>query len=154
MFPRLAAALALLLTLPAFAHYVQAGSLTVSHPWSRSTAPTVAVGGAYLSISNHGKQPDVLLGASSPRAGMVELHQNLDQNGVMKMREVKDGLPIAPGQTVTLQPGGTHLMLMALPKPLKNGEHFPLTLTFKRAGKVTVEVSVDDAGGAAEQHVH
>ncbi|MCW3480756.1 copper chaperone PCu(A)C [Neisseriaceae bacterium JH1-16] len=154
MLTRLAAAVCLCLSLPAFAHDVQAGSLTVSHPWSRSTAPTVAVGGAYLSVVNHGKEADTLLGASSPRAGMVELHQNLNQNGVMKMRELKDGLAIAPGQTVTLQPGGAHLMLMNLAKPLKNGEHFPLTLTFKRAGKVTVEVTVDDTAGAGDAHAH
>jgi len=154
MLNRLLATGLLCLALPALAQDFHAGNIAIAHPWSRSTAPTVNVGGAYLSLTNHGKQPDTLLSASSPRAGMVELHQNLNQNGVMKMRELKDGLAIAPGQTVTLQPGGAHLMLMELAKPLKNGEHFPLTLTFKRAGKVTVDVTVDDGGAPADTHQH
>ncbi|MDN0081206.1 copper chaperone PCu(A)C [Crenobacter sp. SG2305] len=154
MLNRLLATACLCLAFPALAQDFHAGNIAISHPWSRSTAPTVNVGGAYLAISNHGKQPDTLLSASSPRAGMVELHQNLNQNGVLKMRELKDGLVIAPGQTVALQPGGAHLMLMELAKPLKSGEHFPLTLTFKRAGKVTVEVSVDDGAAAGDAHQH
>lgn len=65
----------------------------------------------------------------------------------MRMREVTDGVAVAPGTTVKFAPGGYHIMLMGLKQPLKAGDRFPLTLKFAKAGSVTVDVQVED--GAA-----
>jgi copper(I)-binding protein len=69
-------------------------------------------------------------------------------NGVMKMRPVKDGVEIKPGATVELKSGGYHLMMMDLKQPLKAGDHVKGTLTFEKAGPVDVEFAVEGVGGA------
>lgn len=141
-----------LLSLPAFAHDYTAGSLKIDHPWSRAmpaNSPTAAV---FMSINNLGKQDDKLLSASSPQAGKVELHTHLHDNGVMRMREVSGGVALPAASNTKLVPGGLHIMLMDVKKQAKAGEKFPLELNFEKAGKVQVEIKVED--GAPAAHVH
>lgn len=132
----------------AFASPALAADITVSSPWARASAPNAPNGAAYLEIANAGKDADRLLSASSPVADKVELHTHLMDNGVMKMRPV-EGFEVAPGAPQVLRPGGNHIMLMGLKQTLKPGASFPVTLTFAKAGAITVEVPVQDAGAMA-----
>ena len=83
---------------------VMAGDLMVSGAWSRATPTGVGVGAAFLALSNHGASADRLVGAQTPVAERVEIHESSMDGGVMKMRQ-QDAVAIAPGETVNLQPG-------------------------------------------------
>jgi copper(I)-binding protein len=138
--------------LAAAAHGYTAGTLKIGHPWSRATVAGQP-GGGFLKIENTGKTPDRLLGGSTPAAERVELHTMAMDGNVMRMREVP-AIDLPPGQTVVLEPGRLHLMLMGLKAPLKADTKVPLTLKFEKAGEVQVELKVEaaDFGGPAHQH--
>jgi hypothetical protein len=143
----------------AFAHSVDAGDLHIGHPFARATKPGQPTGAAYLSIENKGKQEDKLLAASTPVAASTQVHLTTMDGNVARMREV-DNVAIAPGAKVAMHPGepGYHFMLIGLKQPLNAGEKFPLSLSFEKAGKVTVTVVVEDkpaessASASAHQH--
>jgi copper(I)-binding protein len=122
------------------------GPITIEQPWARATPPGAKVGGGYMTITNTGTEPETLIGASSSIAGEVQVHEMSMNNGVMVMRPLPDGLEIKPGETVTLAPGGYHLMLMQLKGPLKKGEQVAATLDFAKAGAVEVTLSVAGIG--------
>lgn len=156
LFTRAAAAAALAFTLsaPALAHDTKAhdtkaGTLEIVQPWARATPPGAAVGGGYLTIVNHGTEPDTLTGGTSPVSEKVEVHEMSMDNGIMRMQKLTDGLTIPPGETVTLAPGGYHLMLTKLKAPLKEGSEVPVTLTFAKAGEVPVTLTVESIGAKA-----
>jgi copper(I)-binding protein len=137
------------------AHDYASGGLLVDHPWTRPTPQGVKVGSGYLVIRNRGKSPDRLVSASSPIAGKVEFHQTAVKNGVMKMGEVQGGLTIASGKSVEFRPLGLHLMFFDLKQPLKQGETFPATLVFEKAGAMNVEFQVEAMGKTAPaKHDH
>ncbi|WP_109116468.1 copper chaperone PCu(A)C [Azospirillum sp. TSO22-1] len=146
--PTLAALCALALSAPAVA-----ADIAVSSPWARASAPNAPNGACYLEIVNTGKEPDRVVSASSPVADKAELHTHLMDNGVMKMRPV-EAFEVAPGEPQVLRPGGNHIMLMGLKQPLKPGASFPVTLTFAKAGAVTVEVPVQEAGAMTAPGAH
>ncbi len=129
-------------TFNACADDVKAGNLVISQPWSRATPAGAQVASGYLTITNNGTAADRLLGGSSDVAAKVDVHEMASNGGVMTMRTVGDGLPLAPGATVTLAPGGYHLMLNDIKKPLKQGDNLPVTLKFEKAGDVVVTFSV------------
>ena len=133
------------------AHDYKVGDLQIGHPYTRTTPPGATTAGAYLSIDNKGKAADKLLRAFSPAAGLVELHSMSMDGNVMRMRAVP-AIDVAPGATVKLAPGGLHVMLQELKRPLKKDERVPLTLVFQRAGEVKVELAVQDAVAAASGH--
>ncbi len=111
-------------------------AVTIAHPWVRATAPGQRVASAYLEISS--AAPSKLVAASSPVAGSVELHSMRLENGIMKMRQL-ESLELPAKQTVKFEPGGLHIMLLALKRPLKLGDKIPLRLTLQRAdGSTTV----------------
>jgi copper(I)-binding protein len=130
------------LSAPAHADDVMAGSLKISAAWARATPKGAQVGGGYLTITNTGTSPDRLVGGATNVAGRFEVHQMSMANGVMKMREVANGLEIKPGQTVELKPGGYHVMFMGLKQQLVQGQHFKATLQFEKAGKVDVDFAI------------
>ena len=134
---------------PVRAEEVRAGDLLISQAWSRATPGGAKIGGGYLTIENKGSAPDRLVGGSAEIAGKVELHEMATSNGVMKMRPLDKGLPIDPGKTVRLAPGGSHLMLFDLKSPLKQGEQVPVTLQFEKAGKVKLSLDVRGVGAQA-----
>ncbi|SDS18503.1 copper chaperone PCu(A)C [Pseudomonas oryzae] len=136
--------------LPGFAHDYQVGELTIDHPWSRELPPNAPAGAAYFTLKNAGAA-DRLLGASTPRAQKSELHTHVHQDGLMKMQRISAVDVPAQGE-VTFQPGGNHVMLFGLDKPLKAGDEFPLTLEFEKAGKVEVQVQVESADGHGMGH--
>jgi copper(I)-binding protein len=135
-----------LLALPAQAADVMVGHLKISAPWARATPKGASVGGGYLSITNMGSEPDRLIGGASAVSSRFEVHEMKMDNGVMKMRPVAGGLQIKPGQTVTLDPNGYHVMFVGLKHQLKQGEHFKATLEFAKAGKVDVDFTVEGIG--------
>lgn len=130
------------------------GDLLIQAPWARATPAGAKVGGAYLKITNNGTQPDRLVGGSLTGAREVEVHEMSMANNVMKMRHLKDGLEIKPGQTVELKPGGYHLMLTGLSDGLKQGQKVKGSLTFEKAGTVEVEYTVAPVGAASGGHMH
>lgn len=140
------------------AHDYKIGTLHIVHPWARATPKGATVGGGYMKITNNGTAPDRLIGGSSPIAGRFEVHEMSVDKGVMKMRMLKDGLEIKPGETVELKPGSFHIMLVDLKKPIVEKERFKGTLTFEKAGTIEVEyvpVAVGASpGGKAEGGGH
>jgi hypothetical protein len=131
------------------AHDYTLGPLAIGHPHARPTAPGQPTGGGYLTVTNRGTAPDRLVGASAPSvAQAVEVHEMRLEGNVMRMREIGT-LELPPGKTVKLEPGGLHLMIMGLKGPLAAGQHVPLTLTFEKAGRIEVDMTVDAASSAA-----
>ena len=142
---RLVAVLLALAAGAAAAHEFKVGTLTVEHPWARASVDTSRPTAAYLNVRNDGDADDELIGVSSPAAGRAEIHQTKMENGVMKMLPT-GAIVIPAGQTLELKPGGYHVMLMDLKRPLREGDVLPLILTFRKAGNVEVEVSVEKIG--------
>jgi copper(I)-binding protein len=144
-----AAAFALsLVATSALAQEIKAGDLTIEKPWARATPKGAEVGAAYVEIRNAGGEADKLTGGSADFAN-VEIHEMSMQGNVMKMQELKDGLAIPAHGDVKLAPGGYHLMLTDLKHPLVKGETAKVTLTFERAGAVTVEFPVVGIGASS-----
>ena len=135
----------------AIADDYQVKSLRISNPFARATPPGAKVAGAFMTIRNQGTEADRLVSASSPIAGLVEIHEMAMEGGMMKMRALK-GIDLKPGATVELQPGGYHVMLEDLKQPLKQGEQIPVTLTFEKAGVLEIKVNVEAMGAAAHAH--
>jgi copper(I)-binding protein len=137
---------AALLALPAYAGDVTVGALKISAPWARATPKGAAVGGGYLTITNTGVSPDRLVSGATDISSRFELHEMSMDNGVMKMREVGQGVEIKPGEKVEFKPGGYHVMFMGLKQQLVQGQHFKATLQFEKAGKVDVEFAIEGIG--------
>jgi hypothetical protein len=139
-----------LLLVPSLATAQQmAGDLVVLRPWSRATAPGAETGILYLSIANKGAMADRLVDVSTDVAATAEIHEStMGSGGVMKMEGMGKGVALPPGKTVTLKPGGMHIMLMGLKRQLKAGDTVPLVLTFEKAGKVSANAEVTTAGAA------
>jgi len=131
---------------------VQAGDLKLETPWTRATPPNAMVGGGYLTITNTGSEPDRLIAAASPIAAKVEIHDMKVENGIMTMRPVSGGLVIPAGETVTLAPGGLHVMFVKLTGPMKQGERVAATLTFEKAGAVEIMFPVAAIGASKPDH--
>lgn len=151
----LAAVLAVMLASPALAADYTAGSLKISAPWARATPKGAQVGGGYMTITNTGTAPDRLIGGASGISSSFEVHEMSMDGGIMRMRMLKDGLEIKPGETVTLKPGGYHVMFVGLKDQLKQGGTFMATLQFEKAGKVEVEYKIEGiaaSGGGQSDH--
>ncbi len=114
--------------------------VTVSEPWVRATVAAQKATGAFMTLTS--TQAVKVVGASSPAAGAVEVHEMKMENDMMKMRQVP-ALDLPAGQSVKLAPGGYHLMLLDLKQPLKEGDKVPLTLEIEDAKKVRSKVVVD-----------
>lgn len=142
----MAAALTLTASLSAFlAVPAWAGDITVSDAWSRASAGMTRAGAGFMTITNGGAEADRLIAAATPASATAELHTHVKDGEVMRMRQV-EAIEVPAGQSVTLQPGGLHVMLMSLAAPLTEGQTFDLTLTFEKAGEMTVPVAVMGAG--------
>ncbi len=132
----------------------QLGDLMVEGPWARATSQGARVGGAFLTVRNTGHHGDRLIAIESDVAARVQLHMTLMEDGVMKMRHVEDGIEVPAGGMAELMPGGFHIMMMGLNAPLEEGASFPVTLTFKRAGSITIDVPVRAAGAMDGKMTH
>ena len=105
----------------AHARDYKVGSLDIVDPWSRATPKGATVGAGYMKITNAGATPDRLISGTADVAPTFEVHEMTMDNGVAKMRPVKGGLEIKPGETVELKPGSFHVMFVGLKKPLDRG---------------------------------
>ena len=127
--------------------------MQIEKPWTRATAPGAKVAGGYMMIRNAGAAGDKLVSASSPAAARVELHAHVNDNGVMKMREVP-GYDVPAKGIFELKPGGAHLMFMDIKQPFKEGENVPVKLKFEKAGEVNAEFRVGGMGSGAAPAGH
>jgi copper(I)-binding protein len=139
------------------AHDYSVGDLKIEHPWAKPSLKGVPNGVAYMTITNTGEADDTLLAADADFSNAVELHTMSMTDGVMRMRQLEAGVPLPSGETVKLEPGGLHVMLIGLKQPLTEGQTLPLTLTFEEAGTLEVELAIEEreagAGhGADHQH--
>jgi len=168
---RLAALLvAFLLAIPLLAACTGAGSgggIKVTEPWARASSMMAAAGAAYMKIENTGSAADALVGAASPAAKTVEVHETVamesempaasdgmgmespmpsegTDGGMMGMRPIAR-LEIPAGGSVELKPGSYHIMLIGLNQELKPGDKIEITLTFEQAGEVTVSAEVRES---------
>jgi periplasmic copper chaperone A len=121
----------------------QTGDPQVTNAWARATPGAAQTAAAYVTMMS--AAGDRLTAVSTPAAQKADLHTMTMDGNVMKMRQV-DGIDLPPGQAVTLKPGGYHIMLTGLAQPLKEGQTFPLTLTFANAGAHDVTVTVQKVG--------
>lgn len=129
-----------------------AANISVTDAWARATVPGQQVSGAYMQIQSDADAR--LVGVSSPAVPRVEVHEMKMDGGIMRMREVGT-IDLPKGKTVSLEPGGFHLMLMDLPKPIAAGEAIPFTLVVESGGKrQTVEVKAEARAMGGMQHHH
>jgi copper(I)-binding protein len=123
--------------------------LEISQPWVRQTGNRTVSAAIYLNIGNKGSFLDQLIDVQSDAAERVQIHQSVEEAGIMRMHHINK-LPIAPKETLTFEPGSYHIMLTRLATPLKKGEVFPITLSFEKAGDITVHVLVTGIAGLSE----
>ncbi|WP_324755076.1 copper chaperone PCu(A)C [Roseovarius sp. Pro17] len=137
------AGIALALAMPILATPAFAADIMVDDAYARSASPTAKTGAAFMQIVNHG-EADRLTGAASPAADLVQLHTHVESSdGVMQMMHVEDGFELPADSTLSLERGGKHVMFMGLTAPLAQGDTVPVTLSFEKAGNVTIDVTVD-----------
>jgi copper(I)-binding protein len=137
---------------PVFSHEYANATIRVDHPWARATAPRATTGAIYMTLSIDGDKADRLIGAETSVAEKVELHSHSEENGIVRMRPVA-AIEVAPGSPTKIAPGGLHLMLIGLKKPLVEEAFFPLTLIFEHAGRIEIEVYVEGGGETSPHHV-
>lgn len=120
--------------------------IAIENPRVRATVSGQTVSGAYMTLINDGSTADRLVSVSASWAGMIQIHQSSTDGGVMRMREMPDGVPVPARSRVELKPRGMHLMIMQLSAPLEAGRSMPLLLQFEKAGTVKVTLRVEPAG--------
>ncbi|MGQ0383149.1 MAG: copper chaperone PCu(A)C [Gammaproteobacteria bacterium] len=131
-----ALALAMVFAAPALAD-----KLAVTHAWARTTPPGAAMGAVYFKLHNGSGKSDRLLKLKTAVATSAEVHRTEIVEGMARMREVSV-LHVAPGENLAFEPGGLHVMLMGLKRPLRDGQVFELELLFEVAGPRKVRVTV------------
>lgn len=132
----------------------QVGELDVSAPWSRGIPPAAPVAAGYLSIHNRGSQDDRLVEVRSDAAARVEIHELRHEDGMARMRQLPDGLPLPAGEAVELRPGGYHLMFITPVDGFVAGRTVDATLVFEHAGELAVEFEVRPIGAQAPAEGH
>ena len=129
------------------AHEIKLGNLVIHHPWSRQSPAAADVAAGFMTITNNGKEDDRLVGATSAVSSSGQIHDMKMVGDVMKMEELPDGVVIPAGGTVKLKPKSLHIMFVGLKQQVMEGEEFTGTLTFEKAGTVTVDYEVAAPGG-------
>ncbi len=133
---------------------LSAGQIVISDAYARSAGPLAKAGAAYMKIMNHSDESDRLIGVQSDIAKKTELHTHLkDDNGVIRMVRIDEGIEIGSMKEHRLVRGGQHIMFMGLKEAFKTGKIIPVTLFFEIAGEVGVEIVVDQAGNE-KKHSH
>lgn len=152
--PILAAAIAApLIAAPATAHEITVSTIELTDLWTRATPPGAPTAAGYLTLTNTGSVPDRLIAVSTPLAARSEFHEMAVTDGVMTMTEV-EAIEIPPGESVTLAPGGLHLMFIGMSEPLAEGGVMPVTLTFEAGGSVETYLHVVGVGALLPEGHH
>lgn len=118
-----------------------ADSITINDPYVRAVPPVVKTSAAFMQLQNSGQVEQFLVSAATPAAAAVELHMHTMDDGVMRMRRIPH-VHLPPNETVSLQPGGLHIMLFDLVAPLNPGDRVPLTLTFEDGSSKEISAEV------------
>jgi len=138
------------------ADYVSRG-LRIAQPWARPAAQGMN-GAAYLEVTNTTKADDVLLAVEAPVARKADIHRSEVTGGMARMKALAGGIAVPAGKTIKLAPGGDHVMLSGLKSPLTVGGRTPMTLVFRKAGRIQVELLVQTSANApqdpAPEHKH
>jgi copper(I)-binding protein len=143
----------MLLVIAALAATPALAQVKVENAWARATPPGAKIAAGYMTIRNAGAA-DRLLSATSPAAEKVQTHVTTKDGDVSRMREVK-GYALPAKGTLELAPNGSHLMLVNIKAPLKEGDKVPLVLRFEKAGELRIELAVRPLGAAAhDAHMH
>lgn len=137
--------LLLLFSLAALASTTVAETLVLADAWARATPPGARTAAVYGTLANEGEQAVTVSSFGTDRASRAHLHSTVSEDGMMKMRQLDD-LIIAPGETVRLQPGGMHIMLMELAEPLEEGASFAVTVGTAAGDESTAVVDVGGFG--------
>lgn len=141
----------LLISTPAWA--ADADHIQVDTPYARAVPPGAPASAAFMTLTNTGSQATALMAARSDISEVTELHTHIHDNGVMRMRPI-ERIDLPAGQTVHLQPGGLHIMLINLKKPLKAGETVHLTLIFKDGSRRVISLPVRALNAPMMKHHH
>jgi copper(I)-binding protein len=112
------------------ADHAMIGHVMVTAPWGRATSPGSSNGGVFLTLTNAADAAVRFVGGASPVAASIEIHETRIEDGIARMAPVSGGLELPAGGSVVLAPGGYHIMLVGLVRPLAEGEIVPLLLTF------------------------
>ena len=123
------------------AKMAEKGDIMLHMPWSRALPPVATNGAAYLMVHNNGNTSDKIIAIKSPIAKTVMMHQSVSENGNVHMEHIKE-LSVKPRGMINFKPGGYHVMLMGLNKPLVAGESFPITVVMEKAGEITGLVKI------------
>lgn len=132
------------------AHEVKHKTISLKHPWVRAMPRGATETAGYVEITNKGAKPDKLVEAGLESAASAELHVSVVEDGVARMRRIEDGIVIPPGETVTLASGGSHIMFSGLKRPLEADEYVDGSLTFEKAGRMTIEYYVEPIAGSED----
>jgi hypothetical protein len=127
------------------------GSIEIRRPWARPGSEMPGQAAGFFVVTNTGEVPDRLVAARSPAAETIEIHAIKVVGGDIGMRRRDDGLVVAPGVTLTLQPRGYHLLLTGVGAPLVPGARLPVTLVFERAGSLDIELVVEAPGPIGQE---
>lgn len=133
---------------PVRAHDYNAGEIKIDHPWARPTIGNVKNAAAYFVLDNKGDAGDRLVGVKTDIAARAEIHETVVKDGYAKMAPVAGGIAVAGKSVVKLEPRGKHIMLFGVKQKLEEGNSFPLTLKFEKAGDVAVVVKIENPKGA------
>lgn len=146
----------LLLALPILAGCAPTPAITTADLWVKSSEMSTQGGmtAVYGTLTNNSSQDIVLVGGATEIAGVVEVHEMAMVDGDMVMQPIEGGLVIPAGQSVVLEPGGNHLMLMMLTGDLVAGQEISVTFDFDGADDLTVDgiVAKPAEGGDEEYH--
>lgn len=134
----------------AHAHEYKVGALVIEHPWTPQPPVGAKVAAGFLKITNKGTEDDRLISVTTRIAGKTQIHGMKIENGIMKMFELEGGLAIPAGQTVELKSKFNHVMFIDLKDRPVEDTHFAATLTFEKAGSVSIEFSVEAMGGSPD----
>jgi copper(I)-binding protein len=133
---------------------VKADGLELSNGHARAMLPGQKVGGGYITIKNTSDKTEKLISASSVASSRMEIHEMAMDNGVMKMRKLADGIAIPAGGSISLAPGGNHMMFFGVEKPFVEGDMIPVEFKFEHAGTVKVDLKTTPASASKEKKHH
>ncbi|MCW5734958.1 MAG: copper chaperone PCu(A)C [Enhydrobacter sp.] len=139
---------------PASAHDYAFGSLKIGIPWAGAVPPASPPGGSFLTVTNTGAAADRLVSATSSAAVQVEVHEMRMDGSISHLRGLDNGRAVLPDATVTLTPGGFHLMMIGIEEPLEEAAGVPVTLVFEKAGKIDVELQAMTLGASFDAYRH
>ena len=132
------------LAIPNYSHSTE--KVEITKAWLRATPPSAKAAGGYLVITNTTGVDETLIGVEFSQAGKSEIHEMKMNDGVMEMRPLKLGIKIPTGETISLKPGGFHLMFMGMKSQLKDGQNYRIKLTFTHSGTMEIDFPVLSMG--------